>query len=111
MKDTYIERLAASIRQHVAPELLPDDPDADTLFLFYAALGLAKGQNVDRQDVHNTWAAWMASRKPSHESIKPYSELTEGTKREDDPYVSAIHAALAEWEGLTTTALGRWPIL
>jgi hypothetical protein len=86
---TYIERLATEIRSSVPDELVPE-VDADRLFLIYAALALAKGEEVTRRDVHNAWAAWMAARKPSHESIRPFDELDEATKEEDDPFVVAI---------------------
>lgn len=53
---TYLHDLAREIRDEV-----PDDaqPDADTadLFLLYAVLLLAKGDAVDREDVHNACAA------------------------------------------------------
>jgi hypothetical protein len=92
---TYIEDLAARIRSFVPPQLLPDD-DVDSLFLIYAALGLAKGEAVTRRDVHNAWAAWMAARKPSHESIRPFDDLDQATRAEDDPFVSAIRRAVRE---------------
>jgi hypothetical protein len=66
------------------------------LFLIYASLALAKGSEVDRRDVHNAWAAWMASRNPDHESIRPYEELSAQTKEEDDPFVAAIRGAVRE---------------
>lgn len=95
MSSSYIEGLASAIRSHVPQDRVPEG-DVDGLFLIYAALGLAKGKDVNRRDVHNAWAAWMASEHPSHESIKPFEELDEETKREDDPYVSAIRTAVAE---------------
>jgi hypothetical protein len=92
---TYIEEVAQRIRQHVPPEAVPDG-DVDELFLIYASLALAKGSQVDRRDVHNAWAAWMASREPDHDSIRPYEELSLSTKEEDDPFVTAIRAAVKE---------------
>ena len=94
MTSTYIERLAKSIKSRVPPELVPEQGDVDSLFLIYAALGLAKGADVDRRDVHNAWAAWMAAAHPEHKSIKPYDELALETKQEDDPFVAAIRAAV-----------------
>jgi hypothetical protein len=95
---TYIERLATDIRSRVPTHLVPSG-NVDALFLLYAALALAKGEKVDRRDVHNAWAAWMASTQPSHESIRPYDDLPAATRREDDPFVSAIRASVREWSG------------
>jgi hypothetical protein len=89
---SYIEALADDIRRRVPSELVPDAPEA--LFLIYAALGLAKGERVDGRDVHNAWAAWMATRDPSHDSIKPYDELTDEVRDEDGPFVRAIRDAM-----------------
>lgn len=91
---TYIEELAARIRALVPPSVVPEE-DADRLFLIYAALGLAKGKATTRRDVHNAWAAWIAARDPSHESIRPYDELDRETQDEDDPFVRAIRLAVA----------------
>jgi len=90
---TYIEQLAHQIRSSIPEDLVPDD-DADRLFLIYAALALAKGEDVTRRDVHNAWAAWMAARQPSHESIRPFDQLDEATKNEDDPFVTAIRRSV-----------------
>jgi hypothetical protein len=90
---TYIEDLADRIRSFVPAELIPDE-DGARLFLIYAALGLTKGEQVTRRDVHNAWAAWMAGREPCHESIKPFEELDLRTKEEDDPFVVAIRRAV-----------------
>jgi hypothetical protein len=90
---TYIETLAEEIERHIPAHLLPGG-DTRALFLIYAALALAKGFEVDRRDVHNAWAAWMATASPAHESIRPYEELEPDVKREDDPFVTAIRAAL-----------------
>jgi hypothetical protein len=92
---TYIEQLAHQIRSSTPGDLVPDD-DADRLFLIYAALALAKGQDVTRRDVHNAWAAWMAAREPAHESIRPFDELDEATKNEDDPFVAAIKRSVGQ---------------
>jgi hypothetical protein len=90
---SYIDELADAIRSHVPKDALPPGENRD-LFLIYAAVGLAKGQDITHRDVHNAWSAWMATRDPSHESIKPYDELDPDVKREDDPYVIAIRTAL-----------------
>ncbi len=91
MSQNYIQDLADDIRARVPRDLIPND--ADQLFLIYAALALAKGERVDGRDVHNAWAAWMASGDPSHDSIKPYDELPVDVRNEDGPFVQAIRGA------------------
>jgi hypothetical protein len=87
----YIDKIAEAIRCEVSPDKLPDE-EAVSLFRLYAVLALAKGTSVTLQDVHNAWAAWMIERDPEHESIKPFSELSSGVKKEDEPYLNAIRA-------------------
>ena len=89
MSGSYIQELAKEIRRRVPPRLIPDD--ADGLFLIYAALALAKGEEVTGRDVHNAWAAWMASQDANHDSIKPYDELPADVRDKDVPFVHAIH--------------------
>jgi hypothetical protein len=89
---TYIERIAQRIREQVPEDLVPDG-DADSLFLIYAVLALVKGPSVTARDVHNAWAAWMASRHPSHDAIRPFDDLPAEIRREDEPFVTAIRAA------------------
>jgi hypothetical protein len=88
---TYIEELADKIKASVPSDVLPEG-DIRALFLIYATLALAKGSDVTHRDVHNAWAAWMAATTPSHESIRPFEELPESTRREDDPFVTAIRS-------------------
>jgi hypothetical protein len=92
---TYIEHLGQRIRASVPADLVPDE-DTDALFLIYAAVALIKGQATTRRDVHNAWAAWMAMRDPSHESIRPFDDLDSDTQGEDDPFVAAIRRVAAE---------------
>jgi hypothetical protein len=86
---TYLGDVAQAIRDEVPPSLIPDEP-ADSLFLIYAVLALAKGTLVTAEDVHNGWSAWMIGRGQEHESIVPYTDLPDSTRREDDPFVLAI---------------------
>ncbi len=60
------------------------------MFLMYAVLALTVGENVQAEDVHDTWSAWMTYRDPSHESIKPFDQLSSDTKKTDQPFVDAI---------------------
>lgn len=86
---TYLERLANEIRHEVPADALPPEDTRD-LFLGYAVLLLAKGEDVSGEDIHNTWVAWMAARGQEHESMRPFSELSLSTKDEDSPFVLAI---------------------
>ncbi|MHB1847244.1 MAG: DUF7701 domain-containing protein [Deltaproteobacteria bacterium] len=89
---TYLDDIAADIRNAVAENALPDE-DTTGLFLSYAVLLLAKGEDVTREDVHNAWVAWMSSKghgDESHESMLPFSELPPETQAEDSPFVVAI---------------------
>jgi hypothetical protein len=89
---TYIERIAQRIRDEVPEHLVPDG-EVDSLFLIYAVLALAKGPSVTARDVHNAWAAWMATTHPSHMAIRPFDDLPDETQSEDEPFVIAIRAA------------------
>lgn len=85
----HIRDLADQIRDEVPPSLVPDEPTG-SLFALYAVLALAKGTAVTAEDVHNAWTAWMLTRGEEHESMVPYKDLPESTRREDDPFVRAI---------------------
>ena len=86
---TYLEALSREIREAVPREALPDDDTSD-LFLIYAVLLLAKGEEVRREDVHNAWVAWMTSKGEQHESMVPFAELPPATQAEDSPFVVAV---------------------
>lgn len=92
---TYLDDTAQAIKARVPREALPEG-DTQTLFRIYAVLALAKGSQVDAEDVHNAWVVWMAERDPRHSSIKPFQELDANTRRSDDPYVGAIRSVAAE---------------
>ena len=85
----YIEALAAEIKDEVPNHLLPEG-DSDSLFLVYAVLALAKGTEVTTKDVHDAWAAWMTAQNPNHPSVRPYGELAEDVRDEDEPFANAI---------------------
>jgi hypothetical protein len=88
----YLDAIAQSIRNQIPPELLPDGDTAD-LFRAYAVLALTCGAEATREDVHNSWVAWMLSRGQNHESMVPFSELDAATQNEDSPFVAAIRTA------------------
>lgn len=85
---TYLQKLASRIRRAVPPDLIP--ADADHLFLLYAVLARAKGRDVQPEDVHDAWVAWMHSRAEAHESMVPFRDLTADKQAEDNPFVRAI---------------------
>ena len=88
---SYIDELAAQIRQQVPPEVLPVD-DTRQLFRMYALLALAKGTAVTPADVHNAWAVWMLERNPDHSAIRPFDELTAAAQASDEPFAEAIRS-------------------
>jgi hypothetical protein len=89
---TYLSDDAALIRGSLPPEARPPS-EADALFLMYAVLMRAKGEQVTASDVHDAWAAWQQSLDPDHPALVPFRELSPAVQEEDTPYVEAIHAA------------------
>lgn len=85
----YIDELAAAIRSHVSVDLIPEG-DTSVLFRVYAVLALAKGEDVALRDVHDAWAAWIASTEPRHPSLRPFSDLPTAVRCSDQPYLDAI---------------------
>jgi hypothetical protein len=93
---TYLDLTAQKIRDRVPAQFLPDADDLDDLFRLYALLARVKGQLVTEEDVHDAWALWMLRHDNDHQSIRPFSELDPSTRREDRPFVAAIHAVAAQ---------------
>ncbi|QDE33514.1 hypothetical protein FIV50_01060 [Microbacterium foliorum] len=91
----YLAADAARIRSAL-PEDSSVQDGAERLFLTCAVLMRAKGINVQAEDVHDAWSAWMLGINPRHESIEPYSELDETTRPKDEPFLIAIRRAAAE---------------
>lgn len=91
---SYLAVDAARIRAAL-PEGSSVPDGANDLFLLYAVLMRAKGTNVQAEDVHDAWAAWMLGVDPTHESIVPYAELDPATRAEDGPFLLAIRRAAA----------------
>lgn len=78
----------------MAPDKLPT-AETKQLFRLYAVLALAKGEQVTLEDIHNAWSAWMLSQNPTHESLKPFTDLTPDIQEEDQPYVDAVRRVAA----------------
>lgn len=95
----YLATLANEIRMRVPSDDLPDE-DTRGLFLGYAVLLLAKGDDVTASDVHNAWVAWMAGREPNHEALVPFEQLDAEAAEMDDPFVEAIRAVAQQGLGL-----------
>jgi hypothetical protein len=87
----YLKVLAEKIKTEVPDEVIPKSPNLDSLFMIYAVLLLAKGVGTTKEDVHNAWAAWMTQSDDSHDSIKPFNELSIEIQGQDQPFVDAIH--------------------
>jgi len=91
----YVSDIAERIRRAVPPEALPQG-DTKLLFLMYAVLALTVGENVRSEDVHDTWSAWMTYLNPSHQSIKPFTQLGPEIKKTDQPFVDAIRKVASQ---------------
>ena|SRR5215472_6071497 len=91
----YIDELAVAIRAKIDPAILPRT-DVERLFRIYAALALAKGEDVTAEDIHNAWAAWECDRKPNSPSIVPFDQLRPEVQRTDEPFVEAVHQVVRE---------------
>lgn len=88
----YLTADAARIRAEL-PENSSVPDGAEDLFLIYAVLMRAKGVDVQAEDVHDAWSAWMLGIDPAHESIVPFAELDDATRAEDGPFLLAIRRA------------------
>ena len=86
---TYLDTLALDIKRAVSQGAMPDE-HVSALFLSYAVLLLAKGEQVSEEDVHNAWVAWMESKGETHEAMVPFDELSPEKRAEDAPFVLAI---------------------
>tara|TARA_R110002051_G_scaffold208264_1_gene274189 strand:- start:990 stop:1292 length:303 start_codon:yes stop_codon:yes gene_type:complete len=90
MDVNYLQKIANSIRAEVPRADLPQESSRD-LFRIYAVLLLAKGLDVDAEDVHNAWVSWICTVDPMHEAIVPFENLPPEVAAYDKPYVEAIH--------------------
>jgi hypothetical protein len=62
----------------------------------YAVLALTVGEDVQAENVHDTWSAWMTYRDPSHQSIKAFAQLSPDTQRQDQAFVRAIRKVASQ---------------
>jgi hypothetical protein len=88
----YLDDVARSIAAELGWDWQSIDERRRLLLRAYAVLVRSKGVHVTEEDVHDTWAAWMAGEDPGHPYLKPFSELNEPTRRADEPFTAAIRA-------------------
>ena len=91
---TYLDSVAAELERELEGAL-PDTDGVADLLRGYAVLLLAKGIDVTPEDVHNAWVAWMTARDPAHNALRPYRQLDDATKAEDEPFLHAIKRVAA----------------
>jgi hypothetical protein len=95
---TYLDEVADAIRAHL-PGGTRVPSGAEPLFLAYAVLLRAKGEDVTGSDVHDAWVAWMLPRDADHEALHPYAELPAEVRVLDEPFLRAIVAAARSMRG------------
>ncbi len=88
---SYLDEAAAAIRTELGET--PPDSTPERLMRLYAVLLLAKGANVNAEDVHNAWSAWMQESQPDHPAIRRFQELDDESRATDEPFVDAIRRA------------------
>lgn len=88
----YLDEIADQIAAELDPRRLPDEGNVDRLLRAYAVLASIKGREATLEDVHDVWAAWMAEVDPDHPALKPFAELDESTRKEDEPFLRAVLA-------------------
>ena len=93
---SYLDSISSVIREELHESSSDSTPAG--LVRLYAVLLLAKGREVNADDVHNVWSAWMQLTEPDHRDIRPFDELDEQTKAADAPFVAAIRRAAVRLE-------------
>ena len=87
---TYIAELAAAVRAALPEAALPEHRDIEQLCALYALLIQVRGTTLDAEAVHDAWSTWMTIQGESHASVRPFKDLDESTRREDDPFLNAL---------------------
>ncbi|MDX2646988.1 hypothetical protein PV341_26155 [Streptomyces sp. PA03-1a] len=89
---SYLDEDARLI-QNLLPAHAAPPNDAAGLFILYAVLLRAKGEQVSAEDVHDAWSAWMSTRDSDHPALIPFADLPTSTQAADEPYAVAIREA------------------
>jgi hypothetical protein len=98
---TYVERTRRALLDALPPELdkagIEWNPaTAPRLFDLYALLVLVTSEATTLKDVHDAWAVYTQSVRPSHQDLIPFGELSAATAAYDQPFRDAIvNAAVA----------------
>ncbi|MCW3039716.1 MAG: hypothetical protein JWM31_1621 [Solirubrobacterales bacterium] len=87
MADSYISRTADAIRTAAG-----DDDGHDLLYLVYAVLALAKGEQVTASDVHDAWSAVAQYEGAAGGAVVPFAELPVALQERDEPFAEAVRA-------------------
>lgn len=88
----YLDEIADQIASELDPGRLPSEGNVDRLLRSYAVLVSVKGDQATLEDVHDVWAAWMADVNPDHPALRPFAELDDSTRQEDEPFLRAVLA-------------------
>lgn len=93
-KDSHIkgenETYTAWVKRLLVDELGEEYACDGELLDLYVLLALTKGQECSAEDVHDAWSLWRGNSQPGHDSIVPFSQLSEQIKSYDYPYRDAI---------------------
>ena len=82
----------------MARDLLAKKIDVDERLLnLYTLLVFVTGDKTNLEHVHDAWAVWRDRTNPNHESLVPFSELSEETQELDRKYVDAIRETAQEF--------------
>lgn len=75
------------------------DCEVDLLH-YYALLVLVVGVNVTEEHVHDAWATWRTTTRPTHTFLVPFDQLSAEVQALDTHYADAIRVvAKSIWEG------------
>jgi hypothetical protein len=89
---SYIRRDAERIRR-LAYGSMPPEGTMSPVFLVYAVLLRAKGEDVTPSDVHDAWAACAEIAGLVRPDLVPWADLDAAAQELDVPFADAIHQA------------------